>query len=190
MICRVRLPYDPETQAWIDAAQTREELLRRRQRAKYLRHKERYKARANQRYADDSEKILQRNAAWRKANPAKVAECKLAWEQQDKLKHPEKYREKQRKHLAANLPKYRAKWANRRALKKNAKPAWANDFFIEEAYELAKLRTEMTGFPWEVDHIVPLQHPMVCGLHVEHNLQVIPRSANRTKSNKWSAECG
>jgi len=74
--------------------------------------------------------------------------------------------------------------AIRRAQKKNATPAWANRFFIREAYHLAKLRTKMTGFKWEVDHIYPLQSDVVCGLHVEHNLQVIPAVLNRQKGNK------
>jgi 5-methylcytosine-specific restriction endonuclease McrA len=36
----------------------------------------------------------------------------------------------------------------------------------------------------EVDHIVPLKSPLVCGLHVEHNLQVIPATQNRRKHNR------
>jgi hypothetical protein len=74
--------------------------------------------------------------------------------------------------------------ARRRAQKKQAIPSWANDFFIKEAYHLAKLRTRMTGFKWEVDHIYPLQSDVVCGLHVENNFQVIPATLNRSKGNK------
>ena len=74
--------------------------------------------------------------------------------------------------------------ALRRARKKHATPAWANSFFIREAYHLAKLRTKATGFKWEVDHIYPLQSDLVCGLHVEHNLQVVPAVLNRSKGNK------
>ena len=74
--------------------------------------------------------------------------------------------------------------ANRRAQKKSATPSWANSFFIREAYHLAKLRTKCTGFVWEVDHIYPLQSPIVCGLHVEHNLQVITATMNRSKGNR------
>ena len=69
----------------------------------------------------------------------------------------------------------------------NATPAWANQFFIEEAYDLARLRTQQkTGRSdeWQVDHIVPLQHPLVQGLHVEHNLQVIPAIHNQRKGNR------
>lgn len=49
---------------------------------------------------------------------------------------------------------------------------------------LAALRTKTTGIRWEVDHIVPLVHPQVCGLHVETNLRVIPAIENRRKGNR------
>lgn len=75
-----------------------------------------------------------------------------------------------------------------RARKKSAFPKWANRFFIAEAYDLARRRTEATGIKWNVDHIVPLKSPLVCGLHVEHNLRVIPATVNQQKKNVWWPE--
>lgn len=89
------------------------------------------------------------------------------------------------KHRAANKAMYVMYDANRRAAEKQAKPAWANDFFIEEAYRLAKLREKVCGGKWHVDHKIPLKHDLVCGLHVENNLQVIPASMNMSKGNKF-----
>lgn len=53
--------------------------------------------------------------------------------------------------------------------------------------EAARLR-QVTGCVWEVDHIVPLKNPIVCGLHNEFNLRVIQRFDNRSKNNKFIAE--
>lgn len=52
-----------------------------------------------------------------------------------------------------------------------------------EVYSLAKLRTVLTGVPHQVDHIVPLNSKHVCGLHSEHNFQVLTASANSSKRN-------
>lgn len=41
-------------------------------------------------------------------------------------------------------------------------------------------------FPWfEVDHVVPIKHDEVCGLHVLSNLQLLTRRQNRSKGNKF-----
>lgn len=75
----------------------------------------------------------------------------------------------------------------RRAKKHNAIPAWSgelDDLAFSEAYELAKLRELATGFPWNVDHMIPLQAKNASGLHVGVNLQVIPEALNLAKKNK------
>lgn len=59
------------------------------------------------------------------------------------------------------------------------------DLVEKEAHELAQLRMAATGVEWEVDHIVPLQSKLVCGLHNEFNLAVITKSENLTKRNYY-----
>lgn len=69
-------------------------------------------------------------------------------------------------------------------------PKWLTDddyWMIEQAYELAALRTRMLGFNWHVDHILPLQGKIISGLHVPVNLQVITARQNYIKSNKLEA---
>ena len=41
------------------------------------------------------------------------------------------------------------------------------------------------GFDFVVDHVVPLNHPYVCGLHWHGNLQLILHHENQKKSNLY-----
>lgn len=69
--------------------------------------------------------------------------------------------------------------ALRRASKMRATPAWANLGKIKEIYQNCP-----EGF--HVDHIIPLQNNLVCGLHVENNLQIIPAKLNLQKGNDFN----
>lgn len=75
--------------------------------------------------------------------------------------------------------------AKRRATKLRSTPAWANLQAIAAIYVEADRLTRETGVQHHVDHDVPLQHPLVCGLHVENNLRVLTAAANIRKSNKF-----
>ena len=44
---------------------------------------------------------------------------------------------------------------------------------------------ETTEIKWEVDHIVPIKSKIVCGLHTEQNLRIVPRRVNRSKNNRY-----
>lgn len=75
----------------------------------------------------------------------------------------------------------------RQSAKMQRTPKWLTEedvWVMREAYNLAKIRTNMFGFAWHVDHILPLQGKTVSGLHVPTNLQVIPWLDNVKKHNK------
>lgn len=61
---------------------------------------------------------------------------------------------------------------------RTATPAWADMNKIREIY-----RKCPEGH--HVDHVIPLNGKLVCGLHVENNLQYLSESENLSKSNKF-----
>jgi hypothetical protein len=69
--------------------------------------------------------------------------------------------------------------------KKQALPSWADLKKIEEFYMNSSRLTQETKIKHEVDHIVPLQGKMVCGLHVENNLQILTKTDNIKKRNNF-----
>lgn len=64
-----------------------------------------------------------------------------------------------------------------------ATPRWVDRSALREIYESRDEITGRTGEEHHVDHIVPIRHPLVCGLHVPWNLQVIPANENIRKQN-------
>jgi 5-methylcytosine-specific restriction endonuclease McrA len=88
----------------------------------------------------------------------------------------------------SNKEKIREWNGTRRAIIKQAMPAWANRMEIAALYKEASRIWEETGIEHHVDHIIPLTHPQVCGLHVPSNLQVLSAKENLSKSNKFSHE--
>lgn len=145
---------------------------------------------------ENKERILKTEKDLRERSKARIKTSSAKWYAANKGKHTEKqkaYYEANKEALlgaarewrSANRDRRCAYESKRRAAKLSATPAWANEFFVQEAYDLALQRTEMFGFSWHVDHIVPLQGKTVCGLHVENNLQVIRAESNIKKGNHF-----
>ena len=83
--------------------------------------------------------------------------------------------------VAAGIKKYKL-------AKKGRVPSWVSaedKRIMQEIYDLAALRTTVTGIKHHVDHIIPLQGTIVSGLHVPNNLRVIPWYENLAKSNTF-----
>jgi len=81
----------------------------------------------------------------------------------------------------AHKSDYLARSSQRRAVAKQATPKWANLDKIKEIYLLCP-----NGY--HVDHIIPLNNEIVCGLHVENNLQYLLATDNLIKSNKFTED--
>lgn len=81
------------------------------------------------------------------------------------------------------LPRsWRRRWMIARIV---ATPYWVDMREVRKVYEKAKELTDSTGKKHVVDHDIPLQHPLVCGLHVAKNLQVLTEKQNEAKGNRW-----
>ena len=128
--------------------------------------------------------------AWREENIERVKETKRLryLENKDAIlqANKERYERNKPARLAANKeysrlhPEYKYEACRRRqAKKRNATPDWADRTAVRAFYKKAK------DEGLTVDHIIPLIHPLVCGLHVEFNLQLLPASENYRKQNRY-----
>jgi len=143
--------------------------------AKYRKNAEKLRENRKKIYREnaEAEKAIAkiRSAEWRKNNPnhAGAKESKKQWKKN-------------------NPSKVRADTVKRRAALMHRVPKWLDEddiWMIEQAYELASVRSKMFGFKWHVDHVLPLQGKLVSGLHVATNLQILPWMENVSKANKY-----
>lgn len=74
--------------------------------------------------------------------------------------------------------------AKRRAAEIMAVPTWCDHDAVEGMYELAQVFRRI-GLDLHVDHIVPLQSSLVCGLHSHDNLRLSLRVENQQKGNRY-----
>lgn len=136
--------------------------------------------RARKWFLANREKADAASRKWQAANPERYAEATRAWN----AANPEKVAATKQRFNANNPGIWAAYAAKRRAVQDRQTPPWADDDAIKSMYALAAIYRDF-GFDVEVDHEIPLQGKKVSGLHVHHNLQIIPMSANRAKSNQF-----
>jgi hypothetical protein len=141
-----------------------------------------------------------RNAAYKLRHAAKVAAKRSDYKKRrHAAKAPERAAKKAAKRASVPVRRKQAKvaWkarnpgavnestAHRFAAKMRATPAWADRELMAGLYTLASIYTDFLGERFHVDHIVPLRSDIVCGLHTEANLQILPGAENIRKGNRW-----
>ena len=140
------------------------------------------RARSLQWHNENRDRSIATTRAWQAANAEDYAATTAAY----RSSRRDELRAAWRTWRDANRDAVRRLKAQRRAAQKLAVAPWGNPAAIKAVYTLAVRLSQTTGIEHHVDHIIPLQHPLVCGLHVEHNLRAIPRSENQRKHNKWA----
>ena len=118
---------------------------------------------------------------WRLAHAEEVKERRKKNYLMYREKSPEKIVESQKRYYEKNYDVFVQRAIVRKRLIQNQMPKWANIDAINEIYRKARAAGQ------SVDHIVPLRGKTVSGLHVEHNLQIIPLSENCSKRNKFDS---
>jgi hypothetical protein len=143
--------------------------------------KEAKAAREAARYLKTRDERAKKNAARYAAKRKEISEKAAARYASD----PKRHAARNANWARDNLERMAAKSAKRRAAKLQATPAWADLAAIELIYAESARLTRETGIEHHVDHVVPLQSILVCGLHCETNLKVLPGSENIRKHNRY-----
>lgn len=134
--------------------------------SKYRKGNEKDKERRRAFYWANREMILQKQRVTFWANKEAAYEARREWYRNNKEKINEWTKERQRRVISAT-------------------PTWANKEKIGEIYRQADFMRQLSGMDYEVDHIVPITSKIVCGLHCEHNLQIITAEENMKKKNLY-----
>lgn len=127
-----------------------------------------------------------------RSNPNRAAVKKRSAEKYKDFRNQqarEKNRQKRIAKYAARIDDHEAYTryrAQRQLAKAAATPKWVTREDKRKnsgIYAAAAMLQELTCVQYDVDHIVPLQSDVVCGLNVWWNLQAIPQSLNAQKRN-------
>ncbi len=149
----------------------------------YIDNKEVIVIRKLEYYEKNRESILHKGREyWAKNRESKGISQRARYQ-----KNKEKYLFSHRKWERNNRGLTRALNAKRRAAKKQAVPKWLtleHKQQIKSIYKEARRLELLDGIKRHVDHIIPLQSPIICGLHVPWNLQILTASDNSRKKNK------
>lgn len=134
--------------------------------------------------AQHADELKRKAAIYRAENRERLSEGKRKCYQNKR----EQYLSRVKAGYAADPERVIRRAREKATLRKEATPSWADMDAIKDLYRLSRRLTEKTGVKFHVDHVVPLCHPLVCGLHVHNNLRVIPADENWRKHNRFDTD--
>lgn len=124
---------------------------------------------------------------YRKNNAEEVA----AYQKKYMKDNRETLRIKEAEYRRKNPHYNRNKCAKRKYAKKNSIPSWyskQDETYYRYLKEQCRYLEKITGIQFHVDHIIPIQGKLVCGLHVTENWQILEAYKNIIKRNKFNPE--
>jgi hypothetical protein len=151
-------------------------------------HKERLSRQLKEKKAANPEYYKARQRAYRARTQSEKKEQRAKLSREWAAKNREKTRETKRQWRVNNLERAAYLAARRRVKKVQAQPKWVDEEAIDKIYKEARRLSTTSGVHYSVDHMVPLIHPEVCGLHVPWNLRIIPLMENVLKNNTFIEE--
>lgn len=140
----------------------------------------------------DKERQKEKHKKWRDKNKDKIKQYKEnhVSKNYDKVRAQDKEyrgrvevrkarRKYERKYYKANRKKMIAMSCAYDSRVRSVRPLWQSQKEINAYYKSAKING------MEVDHIVPIRSDLVCGLHCIDNFQLLTRSENASKGNRY-----
>lgn len=136
-------------------------------------------------YKANKEKILANCKVYRETNNEIIKKKKSQYGK--KVRKEAWWKEKNKSWKLRNKDRLRALSAKDRACRRKASIP-LSDALLEKIvrfYKKAVILEQSFNIRYEVDHIIPIKHEKVCGLHVPWNLVVIPKDMNGFKRNSF-----
>jgi hypothetical protein len=176
--------------------------------SKYSANKQKYSELGKAYYRKNQDRLKQYQVQYKKENREKVIERVRAYGRRVRqtAEWKEKYSDKRRKQAKNwrnnnqdRVKDYNKKYkkdnpdlckaiANRRTAGKRSSSIRLspeqNKKFLE-IYKEVRALNKFKPRSHNVDHIVPLKHDSICGLHVPWNVQILTQEENSSKTNKW-----
>jgi post-segregation antitoxin (ccd killing protein) len=124
---------------------------------------------------ENKEKMVEHGKQWYEANKEKKTEYNKQWREENKEKIAEYNKQYYEENKGVCVARTRAR--QQRIIVRS---------FVHEQQQINAMYAEASRLGLTVDHIIPLVHPLVCGLHVIANLQLLTQQENYSKGNKFN----
>jgi hypothetical protein len=178
---------------------THKDVLKTNRAKRYIANKAAIKQYAAQYYEINKGTINAYSALYRATNKESIKKYTAAHYKFHKISvhtHNAQYYKTNKQSMNALSAQWRQQNPNRCAIQSShrkfklnrATPPWSEATEIKVLYLKRDEFRVAFDVPFEVDHIIPIDSDTVCGLHVLANLQLLDKSLNGSKHNKYQTD--